>query len=66
VREVQLTPSDQGFVGKASVSIEVSDPDGKLVDGAKVTVTNKSNEEVLVSDYTKSGSVLALLQAGIP
>jgi len=66
VREIQVTPSNASFVGKATVAISVKGPDGKLIEGAKVTVTNKQSNLVELSDYTRQGSVTSLLTAGVP
>lgn len=66
VREVELDPSTAGFAGTATVAVEVKDPNGNLVDLAKVTVTNTNNDVVLLTGYTQGGRVTGPVQAGVP
>ena len=66
VKEIQLEPSTQSYVGKAAVGISVLDVDGKLINDVKVTVYNKQNTTVEVSDFTRNGSLVASITAGIP
>ena len=66
VREIQLTPSDSAFVGKATVAVEVKGVDEKLIDNVKITVYDKRTSTIILSDYTKNGTVIASIQSGIP
>jgi hypothetical protein len=66
VRTVELTPSTQGFRGKATVQVVVNGSDGKAINQAKVTIISKENGAVLLSDYTAQGSIVGEIQAGIP
>jgi len=65
-RTVELSPSNQGFVGKASVAIVVKNTDGKAVDDAKVTIYDKQTNIVILSNYTSQGIVMGEIQTGIP
>jgi len=65
-RTVELSPSNQGFVGKASVAIVVKNTDGKAVDDAKVTIYDKQTNIVILSNYTSQGTVMGEIQTGIP
>ena len=66
VKEIQLEPSTQSYVGKAAVGISVKGYDEKLINDVKVTVYNKQNNTIEVSDFTRNGSLVASITAGIP
>ena len=66
VREVMLTPSNQGLAGEVNIAIDVSDSAGKSIDQAKVTVYDKRNSTVLFSSYTTDGTIVAKLLSGVP
>ncbi len=66
VREVMLTPSNNGLAAEVNIAIDVSGPDGKSIDQAKVTVYDKRNSTVLFSSYTTDGTVVAKLLSGVP
>lgn len=66
VKEIQLEPSTQAYIGKAAVGFNVKGVDEKLINDVKVTVYNKQNDTIEVSDYTRNGSIVASITAGVP
>lgn len=66
VKEIALEPSNQSFVGKAALMINVADADGKAIDDAKVTVYDKTTSNIIFSDYTAQGSVAGPVDTGKP
>jgi hypothetical protein len=66
VKTIELTPSDQGYVGLASALINVKDADGKAIDDATVTVYDKTTQNILMSGVTQQGTVLGQIQTGKP
>ena len=66
VRTIELTPSSQGYVGKASVAITVQDSDEKTISDAKVTVYDLSKSIIVLSNYTNQGMIIGEVQAGVP
>ena len=66
VKEIQLEPSSQSYVGKSAVGISVKGFDEKLINDVKVTVYNKQNDTIEVSDFTRNGSLVASITAGVP
>ena len=53
VKEIQLEPSFQSYVGKAAVGFNVKGIDEKLISDVKITVYNKQSNTIEVSDYTR-------------
>ncbi len=66
VKEIQLIPSIQSYVGKAAVGISVKGIDEKLINDVKVTVYNKQNNTIEVSDFTRNGTLVSSITAGVP
>ncbi|MDD4251385.1 MAG: hypothetical protein PHX27_04305, partial [Candidatus ainarchaeum sp.] len=65
-KDLTLEPSNNGFVGMASLIITVSDFDGKSIDDAEVTIYNKTNQAVLLKKFSQQGAVSDQIQTGIP
>ncbi len=65
IRDLSLSPSNDGFVGLANVIITVSNADGLAIEGAEVTVYNKENQAVLMKKETTQGAVSGQIQTGI-
>gem|GEM_PF-1689284 len=66
VKEIALEPSNQSFVGKAALMINVSDAEGKAIDDAKVTAYDKTTSNIIFSDYTAQGVVTGPVDTGKP
>ncbi len=66
VKEIALDPSNQSFVGKAALMINVADADGKAIEDAKVTVYDKTTSNIIFSDYTAQGAVTGPVDTGKP
>ncbi|MDD3159876.1 MAG: carboxypeptidase-like regulatory domain-containing protein [Candidatus ainarchaeum sp.] len=64
-KSVYLTPSDQSTNGKSNLLITVKEDENKFIENAKVTIFNKSSEEVLFEDVTTNGKIVANLSTGI-
>ncbi len=65
-RTLSLSPSTQGYVGKASLVVLVNNPQGTVVEGALVRIYNKDNQTILLEDVAVNGSVSGQIQTGIP
>jgi hypothetical protein len=66
VREdLTLTPSGNGFVGKANVIITLSDGTTSI-DGATISVYNKQTGIEITNGVTEQGAIATQIQTGIP
>jgi hypothetical protein len=65
-RTISLTPSTQGFVGKATFVVLVNNSEQTSIEGALVKIYDKTNEIILLEDVTIQGVVSGQIQTGIP
>jgi hypothetical protein len=66
IRTISLSPSSEGYVGKANVAILVRNTEELAIDDAKVTVYDLQNDIAVLTNYTYEGLVIGEIQAGVP
>ncbi|MFA5930878.1 MAG: hypothetical protein WC821_01040 [archaeon] len=64
VKTIELIPSNQSYVGKANILINVKDIDGKTISDAKVDVYDKQKNLVVLNGYTADGVLIGEVEAG--
>lgn len=66
VKTIELIPSNQSYVGKATILINVLDVDGRTISDAKVDVYDKQKNLVVLNGYTDQGTLIGEVEAGTP
>ncbi|MFA6065373.1 MAG: carboxypeptidase-like regulatory domain-containing protein [archaeon] len=65
INQVELTPSTQSYVGKATLALSVVDADGKSIDDATVKIYEKAKDLPVLSDFTRQGLIMGEVTAGV-